>query len=512
MVQEPLLRLRGICKSFPAVVANDHVDLDVYPGEVHALLGENGAGKSTLVKILYGFYRADAGEICLNGQSVRIASPHDARRQRIGMVFQEFTLIPAMSVVENVALFLPSLPFVLDGQQLARKITETADRYSLQIDPLATVGELCVGDQQKVEVLKLLLADARVLILDEPTKVLAPHEVAGLFRVFDRLKADGYAIVFITHKLREVLACADRITVMRQGRVAGQLARSQATEDALVSLMFGTALPEAIERHAVSTSAGALPLLELRGIDTKGEGSAVALLGVDLKVMPGEIIGVAGVSGNGQRELGDVVLGLEKPTKGSKLLAGEDAGGWPVGRIRDSGVAFVPENPLGMAAIPWMSVQENMALGQVNRYSRHGGLALDWQLARFDMDQAYGSLGLSSPPAGIPVRALSGGNVQRLTLARELGRSPSLIIALHPSRGLDVPSTAAAQRLLVAARDAGAGVLLISEDLGELFALSDRLIVMFKGRIVGQFRPKQTSASEVGYLMTGAEVPHGTAA
>lgn len=511
-MQEPLLRLRGICKSFPGVVANDHVDLDVYAGEVHALLGENGAGKSTLVKILYGFYHANAGEICLDGQPVRIGSPHDARRQRIGMVFQEFTLIPAMTVVENVALFLPSLPFVLDDQRLARKITETADRYSLQIDPWATVGQLCVGDQQKVEVLKLLLADARVLILDEPTKVLAPHEVAGLFQVFERLKTDCYAIVFITHKLREVLACADRITVMRRGQVVGELPRSQASEDALVSLMFGTALPEAIERHAVSPSDGATPSLELRGVDTRGEGSAVGLQGIDLKVMPGEIVGVVGVSGNGQRELGDVMLGLEKAVKGAKFLRGEDAGDWPVGRIRDSGIAFVPENPLGMATIPWMSVLENMALGQVSRYSKQGGLALDWQMARQDMNRAYGNLGLTSPPAGLPVKALSGGNVQRLVLAREFGRAPSLIIALYPSRGLDVPSTAAAQRLLVSARDSGAGVLLISEDLGELFALSDRLIVMYKGKIVGQFRPQETNMSEVGYLMTGAEVPHGAAA
>lgn len=511
-MREPLLRLRGICKSFPGVLANDHVNLDVYAGEVHTLLGENGAGKSTLVKILYGFYRADAGEICLNGQPIRIGSPHDARRQRIGMVFQEFTLIPAMTVVENVALFLPGLPFVLDNRQLARKITETAERYHLQVDPWAVVGQLCVGDQQKVEVLKLLLADARVLILDEPTKVLAPHEVAGLFQVFERLKADGYAIVFITHKLREVLACADRITVVRRGQVAGELPRSQATEDGLVALMFGAALPEAVGRRAPVPSAAAPPLLELRGVDTRGEGSAVGLRGIDLEVMPGEIVGVAGVSGNGQRELGDVVLGLEKAVKGTKSLRGEDASAWPVGRIRDSGVAFVPENPLGMATIAWMSVLENMALGQVNKYSRQGGLALDWQLARQDMDRSFASLGLSRPPAGIPVRALSGGNVQRLTLAREFGRSPTLIIALYPSRGLDVPSTAAAQRLLVSARDAGAGVLLISEDLGELFALSDRLVVMYRGRIVGQFRPQETSAAEVGYLMTGSEVPHGAAA
>ena len=501
--------LRGICKAFPGVVANDHVDLDVYGGEVHALLGENGAGKSTLVKILYGFYRADGGEICLDGKPVQIRSPHDARRLRIGMVFQDFTLIPAMTVVENVALFLPHLSFVLNEKQIARNITETAERYHLQVDPWAVVGQLCVGEQQKAEVLKLLLADARILILDEPTKVLAPHEVAGLFQIFESLKQDGYAIVFITHKLREVTACADRITVMRRGRVVGDLLKAQATESALVSLMFGAAVPDTVRPRAAAPAAGAPPLLQLQGIDTRGEGSAVSLQDIQLTVMPGEIVGVAGVSGNGQKELGDVVLGLEGCVKGNKFLRGKEATGWSVGRIRESGVAFVPENPLGMATVPMMTVQENMALGRINKYARRGGLAMDWPLVRQDMARSYGKLGLSSPLAGLPVRSLSGGNVQRLTLARELGRDPALIVALYPSRGLDVPSTGAAQRLLVSARDAGAGVLLISEDLGELFALSDRLIVMYQGRIVGAFQPRETSMAEVGYLMTGAEAPHG---
>ncbi len=514
MATPPLITLRGIRKSFPGVLANDHVDLDLYGGQVHALLGENGAGKSTLVKVLYGFYRADAGEIYLEGRPVQIRAPQDARRLRIGMVFQEFTLIPAMNVVENVALFLPSLGIVLRHHEIADKIREIGDSYHLQINPWATVGELSVGEQQKVEVLKLLLADSRVLILDEPTKVLAPHEVEGLFQVFSNLKQDGYAIVFITHKLREVLACADRITVMRKGQVAGTLVRAEASESKLVSLMFGTAAPEVVHPSA-QVSSDAAPRLELRDISTRGQGAAVSLSHIDLRIRAGEIVGVAGVSGNGQKELGDVILGLEKCTGGRKYVGGKDATGWSVSQVRESGVAFIPENPLGMATVPFLPLRENMALGNLDRYALHGGLALNWPTVQRDADSAYERLGLSSPPLYLPVRSLSGGNAQRFVLARELHFSPKLIIALYPTRGLDVPTTNAAERLLVAAREAGAGVLLISEDLGQLFALSDRLVVLYRGSIVMECRPPETSPTEIGYAMTGAnsaplaEVPHG---
>ncbi len=514
MADPPLLSLRGIVKSFPGVLANDHVDLDLQAGQVHALLGENGAGKSTLVKVLYGFYRADAGEIRLEGQLVHIRSPQDARRLGIGMVFQEFTLIPAMNVAENVALFLPAHGITLKHQEIAQKIRETGEKYRLPIDPWAMVGELSVGEQQKVEVLKLLLADARILILDEPTKVLAPHEIKGLFDVFSKLEQDGYAIVFITHKLREVLACAHRITVMRKGRVAGALFKADASESRLVSLMFGTTLPEEVHSPAREV-ADAIPRLELQDVSTHGEGAGVSLSHIDLRLRAGEIVGVAGVSGNGQKELGDLILGLEKCTNGIKLLDGKEATNWSVGQIRAGGVAFIPENPLGMAMVPYLPLRENMALGNLDRYSRGAGVALDWPAVQRDADTAYRRLGLASPPLYTPVRTLSGGNTQRFVLARELSFSPKLIIALYPTRGLDVPSTNAAERLLVAAREAGAGVLLISEDLGQLLALSDRLVVLYRGKIVTECRPQETSLTEIGYAMTGAnlaplaKVPHG---
>jgi simple sugar transport system ATP-binding protein len=544
---EPLLSLRGITKSFPGIHANDHVDLDLYGGEVHALLGENGAGKSTLMKVLYGFYRADSGEIHIRGRREEIQSPHDAQRLRIGMVFQTFTLIPALTVVENIALFLPRLPAIVDRRQIASRIDEVSKLYGLSVDPWAPVWQLSIGEQQKTEVLKLLLADAQILIFDEPSRVLAPHEIDGLFQVFANLRREGYAIIFITHKLHEVLACADRVTVMRRGRVAGSMSRSEATEERLVSLMFGTAPGHlaverlAVERPAVehpaverlaaqhpvaehpvvehpapesaaqSHRAAAAPagpagreppLLELSNVTTAGEARAVRLRDVSLTLVPGQIIGVAGVSGNGQRELGDVILGLERCVTGTKRLFGADATGWTVARTRARGVAFIPEDPLTLAAVPGLTVQENLALGNTRGYARQGGLAMDWAAVRDDVERTVERLNLTLPPLGAYAGTLSGGNLQRMILAREFARQPRVLVAFYPTRGLDVMSAAAARSLLRAARDAGAGVLLISEDLDELFSLSDRLIVLTRGRIVGTFRPDETTVYDVGLLMT----------
>ena len=509
MKEQPLLVLRGITKSFPGVLANDHVNLEVCRGEVHALLGENGAGKSTLMKILYGFYRADSGEVQLDGRPVQIHSPYDARRLRIGMVFQDFVQIPALTVAENIALFLPDLPAILDKTKLIRRIEEISRRYGLQVDPQASLWRLSVGERQKVEVLKLLLADAQILILDEPTRSLAPHEIEGLFQVFSNLRRDGYAVIFITHKLKEVLASADRITVMRRGQIAGTLPGCEATESGLVSLMFGETIAEAPLQRNERVEVEVQPLLELRGVNIPGEGGAPGLRDIHLTILPGEIVGVAGVSGNGQRELGDVVLGLERCSKGCKYLEGQDATHWSVARTRASGVAFIPEDPLSMAAFPWLTVQENMALGDTHRYSRKGGLSLDWEEVRADLENSLKRLGFKIPSYYVPLGTLSGGNVQRMILAREMAHNPRLIIAFYPTRGLDVRSAVAARELLVASRDRGAGILLISEDLGELFALSDRLVVLFRGRIVSTSTPREITMNEVGHLMTGSREGQG---
>lgn len=306
---EPLFELRGITKAFPNVLANDHIDLNIWKGEIHALLGENGAGKSTLSKILYGFYTLDSGEIRFLNKTVHFHSPQDARKLHIGMVFQNFTLIPAMTVIENIALFLPDLGVVLDRKQIIKKIDSISKRFHLEVDPLAPVWQLSIGEQQKIEVLKLLLANARLLILDEPTRVLASHEIAGLFKVMRGLKEEGYAVIFITHKIREVLECADRITVMRHGRVTGQLMRAEASEDKIIEMMFGKTKIKQVERVVKAGTTSSKPLLEIKKANTKAQGFSVGLKDIDLNIFQGEIVGVAGVSGNGQKELGDLILG-----------------------------------------------------------------------------------------------------------------------------------------------------------------------------------------------------------
>jgi simple sugar transport system ATP-binding protein len=499
--------MRGITKAFPGVLANDEIDLDIYASEVHALLGENGAGKSTLMKILYGFYRLDSGQIFINEQPVTIQSPHDSRTFQMGMVFQDFSLIPALSVMENLALFLPQLPAVLDVKGINQRINQVSEQYDLEVNPDALVSQLSVGQMQKVEILKLLLADARLLILDEPTRVLAPHEVEALFKVFNSLKRDGYAIVLITHKLKEVLECADRITVLRSGRVAGTLLRPDADEDRLISMMFEKKLGATVVTHK-TVSPGQVPAcLELTDVRTNAEGLETSLQTINLQVHPGEIVGVAGVSGNGQKELGELVMGLIRCTSGKKFIFGKDFTDKSVQEVRMSGVAFIPENPLTMSVGPFMTVLQNMAITRTAKYARMGGLSMDWQVVHSDIEESNQRLGFSFP-LYVPARSLSGGNLQRMVVAREMIGEPRLIVASYLTRGLDVQSAIAARQALVQARDNGAGVLLISEDLEELFTLSDWLIVLYAGKIAGRFRPENTNVYEVGHLMTGSKDEH----
>ncbi len=502
----PLVDVRAVSKRYGAVLANDRVNFSLYDGEVHALLGENGAGKSTLSKIIYGFTRPDAGEIRIAGKPVLLQSPREARAAGIGMVFQNFMLIPALSVAENIALFLADLPPVLRLKAVGQQIREFGERFGLVVDPSAPVRQLSVGDLQKVEILKLLLGQARVLIFDEPTKVLAPHEATALFRVFEALKAEGYAILFITHKLREVVACADRITVMRQGRVQGGFGPGEADLDALVALMFGdqgATGPADPEEDRPLLSPGALPILELRGASSPAIGSETALRKLDLSIGAGEIVGVAGVSGSGQKELGDLLLGLRPLSTGSKWFCGTDASRWTIARMRESGVAFVPEDPLVMAAVPGMSVRENLVLGTGSRYWK--GARINWPKLEAAMGESFSALGFPVPRLDPPIGALSGGNLQRVVIAREMAHKPKLVIALYPTRGLDVKSAGSVRDLLRRARNEGSGILLISEDLEELAEMSDRLLVLYGGGLVGEFTRGQWQLEEVGHLMTGSK-------
>ena len=503
-----MLSLRGITKRFPLVLANDNIDLDIYPGEIHALLGENGAGKSTLMKILYGFYQADSGSLVLDSHPVRIHSPADARKLGLGMLFQDFSLIPALSVAENIALFLQDVKAIVDIRQVERRIQDFAGRYELQVRSNVKVSELSLGEQQKVEILKLLLSGAKILILDEPTRVLAPQEVTALYRVLSGLRADGYAIILITHKIKEVLDCADRITILRSGCVVDSLLRAEASEKKLVERMFGKEMPGLSRQLKEDSNDQAGPVLELRGVTTRAEGAATGLKGIDLAIYPGEILGVAGISGNGQKELSDLVLGMITCATGEKLLFGKPAPRLSIRETRRQGVAFIPENPLAMASVPFMTVLENMALTRPWRYARRGGWSMNWAAAKRDAQEGLQKMGYNLPLYA-PARSLSGGNLQRMVIIRELGLEPRLILASYITRGLDVQSTLAARQALLDASQAGAGVLLISEDLEELFALSDRLIVLCEGSIVGAFKPEETDYYRVGYLMTGPEGENG---
>src|SRR5579883_2490533 len=371
----PLVSLRNITKRFPSVTANEAVNLDIFSGEVHAILGENGSGKSTLMKVLYGYHRPEEGEIFFEGKPVILKTPLDARQLRIGMVFQNFTLIPAFTVTENVALFLPEAGMRLNLKSIARRIEELSEKYQLNVDPKAYVWQLSMGQQQKIELIKLLLAEARVLIFDEPTRVLAPHEIENLLRVFGQLKADNHAVLFITHKLREAFASADRLSIMRRARLAGTLKREEADERRVLSMMFGVE-PPAVRRDAVKLEDKATPILQLESVSTSASGE-MQLKDISLSVRPREIVGIAGISGSGQKEIGDVILGLV-PHKGVKRFAAQDASRWPIETLRKQGLSVIPENPLWMGVIGSMTVTENLALADRGRYSRYAGLSMDW--------------------------------------------------------------------------------------------------------------------------------------
>jgi len=506
------------------LVANNNIDLDIHSGEVHAVLGENGAGKSTLMKIIYGVYQADEGVMEFRGEAARIQSPRDSRALGIGMVFQNFALIPALTVTENVALFLPDQGMVVSRRDLVQQIQQISEKYGLHVSPSARISDLTMGERQKVELIKLIMANAQVLILDEPTSVLAPHEVDGLFEVFDELRRDGYAIVFITHKIREVMVSADRITVLRHGAVVSTETSEGADGDDLVSLMMGIGADEVSPRAHIQDlieydskklayqrtthSAGTTAAMEFKDVWTSEANDPRGLHGVSFSVLPGQMLGVAGISGNGQQELGETLLGMIRYRSGNILLAGKDVKGWSVADILDAGVSYVTEDPIIMATVPDMRVDENLVLGELDSYSS-GKVWLDIAGIREKITAALSKFPLQLAGHHMRVDKLSGGNVQRVILAREMeltrqaATTPKVLMAYYPTRGLDVITAEATRRLMMEYRDRGGAIVLVSEDLDELMALSDNMMVMFQGNIVGAFPTETASVQQIGMLMTG---------
>jgi general nucleoside transport system ATP-binding protein len=499
--ETPALELRGITKRFGPVVANDRVDFDLRPGEVHALLGENGAGKSTLMSILYGLYHPDDGEILVNGEPVRMDSPSRAIELGIGMVHQHFMLVPVMSVTENIVLGNEPRRGrgMLDIREGARRVRELSERHGLAVDPDALIEDVTVGTQQRVEILKTLYRDARVLVLDEPTAVLTAQEAEELFEVLRSLKKDGVAIVFISHKLGEVLEISDRVTVLRRGKKIDTVPTEGSTEASLARLMVGR---EVLLRVEKPETAPGEPVLEVEDLQVRDDRGLEAVRGVSMTVRGGEIVALAGVDGNGQQELVDTIAGLRSAESGSIKIAGKEVSGRGVRETGDAGVAHIAEDRHLRGLVLDFTLAENLALREYHKppLSKRGWLNIGRINARArELLQEYDVRG-GSP--GTLAGSLSGGNQQKVCIAREIASNPTLLLAHQPTRGLDVGAIEFVHRRLVAERDRGRGVLLVSLESEEVRSLADRILVIYEGEIVGEFPPDATE-EELGVAMTG---------
>ncbi len=500
MADELVLEMRGIRKEFPGTVANDDVDLDVRRGEVHALLGENGAGKSTLMNILYGLYRADAGEILLNGRRVEFASARDAIGAGIGMVHQHFMLIPVMTVAENIVLGVePRKGFLLDERTAEKRVRELSERFSLAVDPTALVSDITVGQEQRVEILKALYRGADILILDEPTAVLTPQEAHELFEIIRSLQADGKSIIFISHKLKEVLEIADRITVLRRGKKIETVQRAGATEASLARAMVGREVLLRVEKAPAQPGDVLLSVEDLHVHDERG---IEKVRGVSFDVRAGEIVGIAGVDGNGQTELIDAITGLMKSEAGAVKVAGRELREASARKMLDAGVGHIPEDRQRRGLVLEFSIAENIAL---HDYSKPPDSKWGWLFPARLVERAGRIIREFDVRGGGPLSAaggLSGGNQQKVVVAREIARDPKVLIAAQPTRGLDVGAIEYLHRRIVSERDEGRAILLISLELEEIMSLSDRILVLYEGEIVGEHTP-DVSEQEIGLEMLG---------
>ncbi|MFN3980849.1 MAG: ABC transporter ATP-binding protein [Caldilinea sp.] len=508
--QAPRLRLAGISKHFGAVHANNDIALEVAAGEIHCLLGENGAGKSTLMNILYGLVRPDAGEIFLDGKHVAIHSPHQAIELGVGMVHQHFMLVPTLTVAENVILATRPLfslrrlreTVIRDRRAIEQQVGEVAQRYGLKIDPSARVSSLSVGEQQRVEIVKALYRGVNLLILDEPTAVLTPQETADLFKTLRSFAAGGLSIILITHKLHEVMAISDRVTVLRDGRVVGRRVTCETDMHELAGLMVGRDVRLTVDKTPARPGA---PALVIDRLTVVGDHGRRLLDNLSLQVAAGEIVGVAGVDGNGQRELALAITGVIRPTGGAIIANGQALVGRTPRQIAEAGVRHIPEDRQHMGLILEFPIADNFVLKAFDRapYTARGLLQpaaitayAQTLIDRFDV---------RTPSPSLPAANLSGGNQQKVVLGRELDSQPRVLVAAQPTRGLDVGATEYVHKALLAQRDAGAAILLISTELEEVLALSDRIVVLYEGRIVGEVPGDRANAQKIGLMMAGVQ-------
>ncbi len=500
----PMLEMCGITKRFPGVLANDNVSFDVRAGEVHTLLGENGAGKSTLMKILYGLYQPDEGELRLHGKPLRLRSPLDAISHRIGMIHQHFMLVPTLTVAENVALGLPSQRGPLtDLKRVSRRVNELSDLYGLQVDPAAFVWQLAVGERQRVEIIKALYRDVQLLVLDEPTAVLTPQEVDDFFTILHEMKRDGRGLIFISHKLQEVMDLSDRVTVLRHGRVEATTTPAQTTRNDLAALMVGRQLDSATRGNRASLTSETPEVFSVNGLRVAGDRGVDALKSIDLQVHAGEILGIAGVSGNGQRELAEAVTGLRPILAGDVLVDGSAITGMTPKKIREAGLSFVPEERMRDGAIGDFSVADNMVLHNHTESQFSSAGFLDFAAIKTHCSKLVQDFNVKTPDLDTPTKNLSGGNIQKLIMARELASNPRVLIAAQPTRGVDIGAAEYIHQRLLEQRDSGTAIMVISEDLDEVMALADRIAVICEGEIMGVLDAGNATREQIGLMMAG---------
>ena len=506
----PVLELRGITKAFPGVLANDHIDLTLNEGEILALLGENGAGKTTLMNILYGLYKPDEGEILVRGEKVDIHGPNDAIARGIGMVHQHFMLVPVMTVTENVMLGVESTRGAfLDREQVAKRIEQIGKEHGLEVDPYAYIKDLPVGIQQRVEIIKVLYRNADILILDEPTAVLTPQEVEGLIEVLRSLIAQGKSIIFITHKLKEVMAVADRITVLRLGRTVGTVDPKETDPQHLASLMVGREVNLVVDKNAAVPGDPILEVKDMIALDDRGN---VAVNGVSFDVRAGEVLGVAGVQGNGQTELVYALTGLRPPETGSIRILGADISKANPRQITEKGVAHVPEDRQKHGLVLSFPVSDNFALNTYYLPPFAKGVNMQQGAILAASEELVEQFDVRTPNVHVNVSTLSGGNQQKVIVAREFSRPIKLLIASQPTRGLDVGSIEYIHSRIIQKRDEGAAVLVVSSELDEIMALSDRIAVMYKGKILDIVPAAGVTKEYLGLLMAGIKPAEGMAA